>query len=107
MKVSTLWDQISLIYDRNNFSSKSLVNGLLIISKDNYYQLYFPLNNGSFSLKIEFDFSITKMMGFYKASILISNPNIKEGEFFDTIPDDYTKILIPILRDFQLDSILE
>lgn len=109
MKVSTLWSQIRYIYDKYDFSSKQLVNNVLIISEDNYYLCYFKWNGGDFSLKLEVNYNFKEMTNQYKATIEIKDyPNDKKyGEFFDIIPDEYTKILKPYLRDFQLNTILE
>lgn len=102
MKISTLWNQIKFIYDNSDFPNK-LLNNLLIISRDNYYYLCWSEGNGrSVSLRLEIDFKISKMKSEYKAEI-----NGFGSEFTDDIPDEFLKDIIPILRDFQLDTILE
>ncbi len=103
MKVSTLWSKIGYIYDKYDFSSKKLVNDILIISRDNYYLCCF---GGTLLLRLEVDFKITKMITSYKA-IIIEPKDMKHEEFTDIIPDKYIKIITPFLRDFQIDTILE
>lgn len=102
MKISTLWNQVKFIYDNYDFSNR-LINDTLIISRDNYYYLCWSEGNSrSVSLRLEINFNISKMKSEYKAEI-----NGFGSEFTDYIPDEFLNDIIPILRDFQLDTILE
>ena len=47
-----LWNDIRLIYDGFNFSSRLLVNDLMIISKDNHYLLYYKQDDISTQIRI-------------------------------------------------------
>lgn len=111
MKISTLWSQIQSIYDKFEFSSKLMVNDLMIISKDNYYLCYFewytPKEWGKekFSLRLEKDFSLTEMESKYKAFIEYNSSEI--NRFEDELPEKWANLIKPILRNFQLEVILE
>ena len=40
-----LWEDIQLIYEGLNFSEKMIVDGLMIMPKDNYYSIYYKSND--------------------------------------------------------------
>jgi hypothetical protein len=111
MKISTLWSQIQSIYDKFEFSSKLMVNDLMIISTDNYYLCYFEwytpkeLGKEKFALRLEKDFSITEMESKYKAIIEYKDSEIERFE--DELPEYWSNLIKPILRNFQLEVILD
>ena len=110
MKISTLWSQIQSIYDNFEFSSKLMVNDLMIISKDNYYICYFEWytpewGKEKFALRLEKDFSITEMESKYKAFIEYNDNDVHR--FDDELPEKWSNLIKPVLRNFQLESILE
>ena len=56
-----LWNDIKLIYDGFNFSSRLMVDDLMIISNDNYYQLYYKSNSDiSTQIRIEKQCKLSK-----------------------------------------------
>lgn len=59
-----LWNDIQLIYDGFNFSSKLLIDNLMIISQDNYYLLHYQPNDGDFTqIRIEKDYNLVRIWG--------------------------------------------
>jgi hypothetical protein len=49
-----LWNDIKLIYDGLNFSSRKLIDDLMIIPQDNCYLLYYKSNSDiSTQIRIE------------------------------------------------------
>ena len=111
MKISTLWYQVQDIYNKFEFSSKLMVNDLMIISKDNYYICYFEWFTSSewgkqkFALRLEKDFSVTQMESKYKAFIEYNDNDVHRFE--DELPEKWTSLIKPVFRDFLLKSILE
>lgn len=106
MKIENLWIQIEIIYKNFNFSSKLMVNDLMIISQDNYYLCHYHSIN-KFSIRLEKEYSMSQMNYNYKAIIETSN-NFNDHQIFDdVIPEKFIDIIKPILRNFQLDIILD
>ena len=49
-----LWNDIKLIYEGLNYSSKSLIDDLMIISRDNHYLLYYqPTDENAIQIRID------------------------------------------------------
>ena len=111
MKISTLWYQVQDIYNKFEFSSKLMVNDLMIISTDNYYICYFEwFTSGEwgkqkFALRLEKDFSVTQMESKYKAFIEYNDNDVHRFE--DELPEKWANLIKPVFRDFLLESILE
>ena len=60
--IGELWEDIRLIYDGFNFSSRGLVNDLMIISQDNNYLLYYQNNSDiSTQIRIEKNYDLIRM----------------------------------------------
>jgi hypothetical protein len=111
MKISILWYQVQNIYDKFEFSSKLMVDDLMIISRDNYYICYFEwFTSGEwgkqkFAIRLEKDFSITKMESKYKSFIEYDDNDV--SVFEDEMPERWTNLIKPIFRNFILESILD
>jgi len=111
MRISTLWHQVQNIYEKFEFSSKLMINDLMIISKDNYYICYFEWftpgewGKQKFALRLEKDFSMSQMESIYKAFIEYNDNDVHRFE--DELPEKWTSLIKPVFRDFLLDSILE
>ncbi len=57
-----LWEDIKLIYDGFNFSSRLMVDDLMIISQDNHYLLYYKSNSDvSTQIRIEKNYDLVRM----------------------------------------------
>jgi hypothetical protein len=102
-----LWNDIRLIYDGFNFSSIDLVNDLTIISKDNYYQLYYDI---SIKIRIEKQYDLVKMwsddnevdMTNYKINVEVGD-QIYTSE--NSMIELSYKVLTPFLREVKLKEI--
>jgi hypothetical protein len=102
-----LWNDIRLIYDGFNFSSIDLVNDLTIISKDNYYQLYYDIST---KIRIEKQYDLVKMwsddnevdMTNYKIHVEVGN-QIYTSE--NSMIELSYKVLTPFLREVKLKEI--
>ena len=58
-----LWEDIQLIYEGLNFSEKMIVDGLMIMPKDNYYSIYYKSNDSITYIRIEKDYNLVRMWG--------------------------------------------
>jgi hypothetical protein len=102
-----LWNDIRLIYDGFNFSSIDLVNDLTIISKDNYYQLYYDIST---KIRIEKQYDLVKMwsddnevdMTNYKIHVEVGD-QIYTSE--NSMIELSYKVLTPFLREVKLKEI--
>ncbi len=57
-----LWNDIRFIYDGLNFSSKELIDDLMIIPQDNCYLLYYKSNSDiSTQIRIEKNYDLVRM----------------------------------------------
>ena len=86
-----------------------MINNLMIISKDNYYICYFEWftsgeGKNKFALRLERDYSLTKESN-YKAFIEYNDNGVLEFE--NELPEKWSNLIKPVLRNFQLETILE
>ena len=109
-----LWKDIKLIYDGLNFSSRLMVDDLMIISNDNYYQLYYKSNSDiSTQIRIEKQYDLVRMW----SDIDVDMINYKiyvETRGNEDFSQVYTseksmielsyKILTPFLREVKLNK---
>jgi hypothetical protein len=119
-----LWNDIRLIYDGLNFSSKLLIDDLMIIrnfdevSNDNYYQLYYKSNSDiSTQIKIEKNYDLVRMWSDdnevditnYKIYVELSG-NVHGGKKTYYTSENAMieltyKIITPFLREVKLKEI--
>jgi hypothetical protein len=122
-----LWNDIRLIYDGFNFSSRLLVNDLMIISKDNHYLLYYKQDDISTQIRIEKQYDLVKMwsddnevdMTNYKIHVEVSDSttgiDVVSHFALSSLGQIYTsensmielsyKVLTPFLREVKLKEI--
>ena len=106
-----LWNDIQLIYDGFNFSSNLLIDNLMIISKDNYYILYYqPDGENSTQIRIEKDYNLVRIWGgdvpYDMANYKI---HVEVGSQIE-LDENYKvelayKIITPFLREVKLNKI--
>jgi hypothetical protein len=109
-----LWNDIRLIYDGFNFSSRLLVNDLMIISKDNHYLLYYKQDDISTQIRIEKQYDLVRMwsddnevdMTNYKIHVEVSDSTV--GQIYtseNSMIELSYKVLTPFLREIKLNKI--
>ena len=111
-----LWNDIQLIYDEFNFSSKLLIDNLMIISQGNYYLLHYKPDNGdpltsiSTQIRIEKDYNLVRIWGGdvpydmvnYKIHVEVGS-QIYTSE--NSMIELAYKIITPFLREVKLNKI--
>ena len=61
-QLSKLWNDIQLVYELNGFSGNCLIENLLIISNDNYFQMQFENESKELiQIKISKNYYLTEM----------------------------------------------
>jgi hypothetical protein len=98
-----LWNDIRLIYEGFNFSSKQLIDDLMIISQDNYYILQYkkdlePLVN----IRIEKHYNLSNIivvLPSYNIIVQVGNNGYKHE---DQMVDFTYTIITPFLREVKL-----
>ena len=106
-----LWNDIRLIYEGLNYSSKLLINDLMIISQDNHYLLYYKQDDITTQIRIEKHFSLVNMWSDNKElDITYYNIYVEVGGEVYAISENSMveltyKIITPFLRDLKLDQI--
>lgn len=107
-----LWNDIRLIYEGLNFSSKLLIDHLMIISGDNYYLIYYiPDGDQPTQIRIEKHYRLTNMWSDDNI------PDVIDYKIYDEVGDQiYTsqnsiiekanKIITPFLREYKLNKII-
>jgi hypothetical protein len=112
-----LWNDIKLIYDGFNFSSRLMVDDLMIISNDNYYQLYYKSNSDiSTQIRIEKQYDLVSLwsndnevdMTNYKIYVEVDG-NVPGGKQIHTSENSMIelsyKVITPFLREVKLNKI--
>jgi hypothetical protein len=113
-----LWNDIRLIYDGLNFSSKLLIDDLMIVSQDNHYLLYYKSNSDiSTQIRIEKNYDLVRMwsndnevdMTNYKIYVELSG-NVHGGKktYYtseNSMIELTYKIITPFLREVKLKEI--
>jgi hypothetical protein len=112
-----LWNDIRLIYDGLNFSSRLLIDDLMIIPQDNHYLLYYKSNSDiSTQIRIEKFYDLVRMwsddnevdMVNYKIYVE-SRGNVPSGSQVFTSENSMIeltyKIITPFLREVKLKEI--
>jgi hypothetical protein len=107
MSIEQLWNDIRLIYEGLNFSSKLLIDDLMIISKDNYYLLYYKQSEITTQIRIEKHLSLVNMWSDNKEiDITYYNIHVEVGDQVYTSENSMIeltyKIITPFLRNCKL-----
>ncbi len=108
-----LWKDIQYIYDGFNFSSKLLVDDLIIVSQDNHYLLYYKQDDISTQIRIDKHYSLVNMWSDNKeVDTIYYNIHVERSGNVNQI---YTsensmieltyKIITPFLREVKLNKI--
>ena len=112
MTPEQLFKIIQDIYNTHQFSSKLLIDNLMIISKDNYYQCLYQLEDESnIKFRLEVDYHFSQSFSTYKfvyefsskfeqSSPVVINTN-------ENIPQHIIEYILPIIRNFRLKTIIE
>lgn len=106
-----LWNDIRLIYDGLNFSSKLLIDDLMIIPQDNHYLLYYKSNSDiSTQIRIEKHYSLVNMWSDKEVDVTYYNIHVEVGDQIYTSENSMIeltyKIITPFLREVKLCEIL-
>jgi hypothetical protein len=111
-----LWKDIKLIYDGFNFSSRLMVDDLMIMSNDNYYQLYYKSNSDiSTQIRIEKNYDLVRMWSDIDVDMINYKIYVETRGNVSGFNQVYTsensmielayKILTPFLREVKLNKI--
>jgi len=112
-----LWNDIQLIYDGFNFSSKLLIDNLMIISQDNYYLLHYQpepdrwvLGENSTQIRIEKDYNLVRIWGGDVPYDMVNYKiHVEVGSQIE-LDENYKielayRIITPYLRELKLNKI--
>ena len=111
-----LWNDIKLIYDGFNFKSGLIVDDLMIISNDNYYQLYYKSNSDiSTQIRIEKQYDLVRMWSDIDVDMTNYKIYVETRGNVTGVNQVYTseksmielsyKIITPFLREVKLNKI--
>ena len=106
-----LWNDIRLIYEGLNFSSRLLIDDLMIISQDNHYLLYYKQSEITTQIRIEKHLSLVNMWSDNKEiDITYYNIHVEVGDQVYTSENSMIeltyKIITPFLRETKLNKII-
>lgn len=116
MKIEKLWKDIQYIYDGFNFSSRLLIDDLMIISQDNHYLLYYQKGDISTQIRIDKQYDLVRMWSDHnEASMVNYKIHVEVGNQTATHSQIYTSeksmielaynIITPFLREVKLNKI--
>ena len=107
-----LWKDIQYIYDGFNYSSRLLIDDLMIISQDNHYLLCYKPTTSKDSIQIRIDkhFSLVNMWSDNKeVDTTYYNLHVEVGSQVYTSENSMIeltyKIIKPFLREVKLNKI--
>ena len=106
-----LWNDIRLIYEDLSFSSRLLIDDLMIISQDNHYLLYYKQSEITTQIRIEKHLSLVNMWSDNKEiDITYYNIHVEVGDQVYTSENSMIeltyKIITPFLRETKLNKII-
>ena len=106
-----LWNDIRLIYEGLNFSSRLLIDDLMIMSQDNHYLLYYKQSEITTQIRIEKHLSLVNMWSDNKEiDITYYNIHVEVGDQVYTSENSMIeltyKIITPFLRETKLNKII-
>lgn len=115
MTIEELYNHIETLYNNFDFKSKLIIDNLIIIGKDNYYQLFLSLSdNHKLQLRISKQYSIIKNTSGRRCvdyilnyEIIDSNESQNYNEIKDKVPEQVIKLLLPTIREFKLKILSE
>jgi hypothetical protein len=114
--LKNLWKDIQYIYDGFNYSSRLLVDDLIIISQDNHYLLYYKPTNREeqIQIRIEKQHNLVRMWSDdnevdaigYKIYVEVGTANLPKVEVDENYKIELTyNIIKPFLREAKLNKI--
>ncbi len=108
MTAEQLYNHIETIYKHFDFKSKMLIDNLIIIGKDNYYQLLLSISdNHKLQLKISKQYSIIKKTYYiFHYEIIDGEETQSLHDLEDTIPEKVVELLLPTIRQFNINLLL-
>ena len=104
MTTEQLYNHINTLYNNFDFKSKLLIDNLIIIGNDNYYQLYLNISDThKLQLKISKQYSIIKNT-YYIFHYEITHEKESESyhDLIEFIPKKVVDLILPTIRDFKL-----
>ncbi len=108
MTTEELYKHIETIYNHFDFKSKTIINNLMIISKDNYYQVLLIISDThKLQFKISKQYSIVKNT-YYIFHYEISNGTENESyhDLIEFIPKKVVDLITPTIRQFNINLLL-
>ncbi len=108
MTTGQLYKHIETIYNNFDFKSKLLIDNLIIIGNDNYYQLYLNISDThKLQLKISKQYSIIKNTYYiFHYEIIDGEETQSLHDIKDTIPQKVLELLLPTIRQFNINLLL-
>lgn len=107
-----LWNDIRLIYEGLNFSSKLLIDGLMIMSQDNHYLLYYYYKQDDIvtQIRIEKNYNLINMWSDDKELDITHYRLYVEVDSKIELDENHKieltyKIITPFIRDCKLNKI--
>ncbi len=108
MTTEEIYKHIDILYNNFDFKSKLLIDNLMIIGKDNYYQVFLSISdNHKLQLRISKQYSIIKKTYYIlNYEILDGNKDQNYNEIKDKVPEQVIKLLLPTIRQFNINLLL-
>ena len=107
MTTRQLYKHIETIYNNFDFKSKLLIDNLMIIGKDNYYQLFLSISdNHKLQLRISKQYSIIKKTYYILHYEILDGNKDQNYEIKDIVPEQITSLLLPTIRQFNINLLL-
>ena len=100
MRPRQLYKHIETIYNHfDDFKSKMLIDNLLIIKRDNYYQCFIPITD---NLKLQFKIQLNNQLHYE----IINSETTESYKITEKIPQSFLNLFNPTLREFKIKMIM-
>lgn len=108
MTPEILYKHIQNIYNKHDFTKRLMIDNLMIISKDNYFQVLYQFEDKtSISIRLETNYKLTQFQTIYHLESEYEGQVPITIQHNQQIPKNITQYLLSILRHFNLNTILD
>ena len=107
MTTEQLYKQVQLIYNQFDFEQRNIIDGLMIVSKDNYFQCFLTLDkNQELNFRISKHYSLVKNNFYLLNYYLTGKIDTEASNHEDHVPNEFKTHIVPHFRKFTLERLL-
>jgi hypothetical protein len=102
-----LYKQVETIYNHFDLKSKTIIDNIIVVSKDNYYLCYINISdNFKIQFKVEQKYSIIKKTHYILHYNIITDTENTSNNTQEEVPKSILDIITPHLRELNIKILL-